>query len=139
MNFECREKCGECCYLVPFDEGVFVGVKDKANRKIIKEIKIMSGLILPVTSDLKCCFLKDDLSCAIYKDRPDVCKNFGKKSNPCPYIKPNGEERTHRGVAIMKNHTGLPDESNVNMAFTVNSDRGIPIDPDKNMKINIDI
>jgi len=43
-----------------------------------------------------CAFLADDITCAIYDVRPDVCKRFGDESHPnltCPYKKANGTIR----------------------------------------------
>lgn len=37
--------------------------------------------VLPMTENLKCCFLNTDLSCNIYDDRPNICKKFGDESH----------------------------------------------------------
>lgn len=36
-------------------------------------------IIVTDTSDRACVFLKEDNSCAVYEDRPEICKNFGRE------------------------------------------------------------
>jgi Fe-S-cluster containining protein len=31
------------------------------------------------TPDRACVFLREDTSCAVYEDRPDICRNFGQE------------------------------------------------------------
>lgn len=52
--------------------------------------------VIPVTDSGYCPFLKEDLKCAIYEDRPDLCKKFGDESHPamcCPMQDNNGNPR----------------------------------------------
>jgi Fe-S-cluster containining protein len=55
---------------------------------------IMEGDVLPITKTLKCCFLNEDLSCNIYDDRPDICKEYGKENDiqlTCAYQNKDGK------------------------------------------------
>jgi len=88
-NFKCKENCGECCGIVPIPTNIWNKNKDKM-KKFIEHIHASESFVLPVTEDLKCCFLKDN-KCLIYEDRPDVCRRYGICDElPCPYLKPNG-------------------------------------------------
>jgi len=71
--------------------------------------------VLPITADLRCPFLSPEKRCAIWEDRPDVCRNFGKEGRACPYVKPDGSPRTPRGTRQMEARRGfsLDEESNV--------------------------
>ena len=54
-------------------------------------------VVLPFTKDLSCPFLKEDLSCAIYEDRPNICRKFGDETHilmSCPVQKHDGEPRS---------------------------------------------
>lgn len=48
------------------------------------------------TEDGDCVFLKLDNTCAIYEDRPQVCKSFGLSGGAmeCPNVAPNGRIRS---------------------------------------------
>lgn len=103
MPFECKKyhcKCkAECCGLVPIPLSIW----SKNQHRIQREVKNILHIqkdgrkdILPVTEELYCPFLKDDLSCAIYEERPEICKKFGDESNPllcCPMQDKEGKER----------------------------------------------
>ena len=41
------------------------------------------SLIYPQTTDGKCPFLREDLKCNIYEDRPSVCKEYGSEKVEC--------------------------------------------------------
>lgn len=44
--------------------------------------------------DHLCVFLDHDKRCAIYDERPDICREFGEEKMPnCPFIKPDGTLR----------------------------------------------
>jgi Fe-S-cluster containining protein len=67
-----------------------------------KETKVKQTCILPITKDYLCPFLKDDLSCAIYNDRPDVCRKYGDESHPmlcCPMQHADGTERSEEEIS----------------------------------------
>ena len=73
---ECHIKCGKCCYPVIMDKDFVHSHKDKFQREICKKLPVLYNNILPVTFDMKCVFLKEDCTCAVYEDRPDVCKDY---------------------------------------------------------------
>lgn len=76
-------------------------------RKVIHEIHGTSkegDVLIPITEDLFCPFLKKDLSCAIYEDRPDVCRKFGDESHEllcCPVQDKDGNARFDLGFEIL--------------------------------------
>ena len=91
-NFKCKENCGECCGPIPINKKLFEKHKDKIQR----EIKQIVGDFY-LTEDLKCIFLNKETKCAIYEDRPQICRNYGIgkfDALSCPYIKPNGNPRS---------------------------------------------
>lgn len=87
---------GDCCGCVPFRKSLL----DKHSDKIQKEIdKILptqyEDEVVVASKDGMCIFLKDDKSCAIYEDRPDVCRRYGlDPALPCPYVNSKGNIRS---------------------------------------------
>ncbi len=95
-----------CCGIVPIPR-VLWQKKQHAIQRPVREVfkgqatsktdpSIVETFILPRTDDNYCPFLKKDLSCAIYEDRPDICKKFGDESHPmmcCPMQHKDGEPR----------------------------------------------
>jgi Fe-S-cluster containining protein len=55
--------------------------RDYFQREILKEheypIDEIEKAITIITNDGKCVFLKDNKTCAIYNDRPQLCRDFG--------------------------------------------------------------
>jgi hypothetical protein len=137
MTFECRPDCGECCFIVPFDGELWERIRGQALRPVLEEVRLPLHQVLPVTSSLKCCFLQEDKKCAIYEDRPPVCQYYGRRRNPCPYIKPDGQPRTPRGVALMKNRIPFPNESNVTIRTDISHFYGIEFDPGAEMILEV--
>lgn len=109
MPFECKKHhptCkARCCGIVPIP----VPTWQKNQHNLQKEVKekhkvyatgqdnIKQTCILPITEDALCPFLKKDLSCAIYEDRPKVCKQFGDESHwalRCPMQHKDGSPRS---------------------------------------------
>ena len=91
---------GICCGFFPFSEKFFEKYKDKMQVKPIKIFK-QHGFIAAVTEDLRCVFQNPKTwRCAIYEDRPDICRLYGTKEGiqkkglgiACPFFKPNGNE-----------------------------------------------
>jgi len=97
INFKCKENCGECCGIVPIKKEIWEKHKQKKQREI-EEIKEIRDEVYIICEDLKCIFLREpDKKCAIYEDRPQVCRNYGIgkfDALSCPYIKPNGNPRS---------------------------------------------
>ena len=98
---KCKEmiacgKChGDCCGIVALYKDVAKRNEHKAQRKVTEVLEYSETEVLPVTEDMKCVFLQEDYSCAIYVERPEVCRRYGFEPQlPCPYLKPNDNPRT---------------------------------------------
>ncbi len=100
MAFECLDRCGKCCWTVPFPRATWDAHKDQVQREVVETIDHLAieDQVLPITANLLCPFLSEEKRCVIHADRPDVCRDFGKRDHPCPYVKPDGTPRTARGV-----------------------------------------
>lgn len=86
----------ECCTLAPIEQNIFVRNFDKIQKPVLKTADVGPGIIVPVTETGKCCFLKDDLSCAIHDDRPSLCRKFGDETHimmTCAWQTADGKER----------------------------------------------
>ena len=98
MDFNCKiVNCkGDCCGTFPISPVLFRAFRRKINRsrQITNIFDVPSGEIQIETSDGKCIFLNNSGSCNIYKSRPKICREYGSKKLPCPYITPEGEIRT---------------------------------------------
>lgn len=109
MEFECKKyhcKCeARCCGIVPIEAPIWSRNQHHIKRKPTETHKVYAttaegnrySAILPVTEDGYCPFLGEDLSCAIYEDRPDVCKRFGDESHwalKCPMQHADGSPRS---------------------------------------------
>lgn len=103
MPFECKKyhgKCGaRCCGIVPFKKSLWNKKKSVTQRpytEIIEGKSKEGKVVIPLTPDLLCTFLKEDLSCAIYDERPEVCRKFGDETHAmlcCPMQDKDGNER----------------------------------------------
>ncbi len=92
------EKCKAiCCYHVPIPEDYLKKFADKIVNEVIFTKKLPKGTykgkhVLPITNVLseyenKCPFLTITNKCAIYENRPPLCKEFGTLRKPgliCP-------------------------------------------------------
>lgn len=83
---KCQAGC--CSFRTPIPEKIWLRNQQHVQREIIHvEVDthgvngdgIVETHIIAVT-DKQCAFLKEDLSCAIYDDRPWICKKFGDES-----------------------------------------------------------
>ncbi len=102
-KFQCKKYHGtckaKCCGIVPIPEKLWKEKKHLAQRLVLESYKIKNKVetaIVPRTADDYCPFLKEDLSCAIYKDRPFLCKKFGDETHPmmcCPVQHKDGKPR----------------------------------------------
>ena len=63
---------------------------------------------VPETADGLCAFLdRKAHRCAIYEDRPQVCREYGQIPElPCPYVKANGNPRSPAKVRRMQRRIG---------------------------------
>ena len=70
--------CGECCGPVPFERSFYMANKHKRTMPVKNEIHgAFQGMILPLTEYGECPFLSAKKKCAIYVDRPLLCKLYG--------------------------------------------------------------
>lgn len=108
MEFKCRDKCGECCGIIPLDKEIIERNKDKIQGEVVEVIDGGTYQYY-LTKDLGCIFLdRETKKCNIYNDRPDVCKMYGVTMDPrlqCPYIKPNGNPRSEAGRKRIERQT----------------------------------
>jgi Fe-S-cluster containining protein len=99
------EHCGWCCEVFPLDPKFVEAHREQFQRPVIKEILTrnpFSGKEVIVVntgtdpSSDSCVFLKRDNTCAVYNDRPDVCRKFGLSGGAmeCLNIAPDGRVRS---------------------------------------------
>ena len=111
-KFDCKDfvdKCHACCCgMIPFEKKLY---NDNVDKIITKPIKVNEfheldpfdnkekDFIIPITNNMTCCFLQDDYKCAIYDERPTVCKVFGDETVPalsCHYQDKDGKKRSRQ-------------------------------------------
>lgn len=101
MNcFNFHHKCkAECCStLTPLP----IDVVERNESKIINqhsEKHEAEGNCILVTDNHRCVFLKEDNTCNIYDERPDVCRKFGDESHPllfCTIQSKEGKARSRQ-------------------------------------------
>ena len=83
--------CGKCCGNIPLQPDFWEKHKGKARKpyNIVKPNFVKGDFVQPVTEDGYCVFLRLNYTCAIYTDRPNVCKLQGNiPSLPCYYYIP---------------------------------------------------
>lgn len=118
MPFECKKyhcKCEAlCCGVVPIPAPIWQRNQHKLQRPVKEIHKVYYApeyenrrriAILPVMDDFKCPFLTQDLSCAIYDDRPEVCRKFGDESHQllkCPMQHKDGTPRDENELVELK-------------------------------------
>jgi hypothetical protein len=91
--FKCKENCGKCCSCIPLSKQVFEKNRQKL-QTLDFEIIELRGEIIPQTKSGTCVFLdRQTKKCLIYKDRSDICKIYGTKILPCPFLLPDGSPR----------------------------------------------
>lgn len=109
MPFECEKyhcKCkAHCCGIVPIPTPIWQRNQHKIQVEVQKVHKVritdqeneLHTAMLPLTEDGLCPFLQEDLKCAIYEDRPKVCRQFGDESHwalRCPMQHKDGTPRS---------------------------------------------
>lgn len=99
VSFRGRPRCNirkckaDCCYNAPIPAYLLDKYKDKIVNPVIKQIPMCNlpdqgGLqVIPLTGFVKflkskCPFLKNDLKCNIYENRPLICKEYGTSKDP---------------------------------------------------------
>lgn len=90
---KCRtSKCSACCcYNVPFEKNELERFHDRVVTPIIYSIPLGMARLPFTDNDLmknKCPFLRKDLKCNIYDNRPEVCRLMGTIDRmPCKWLK----------------------------------------------------
>lgn len=72
--------CGQCCGVFPIPNTVFLAHQNKAQRPY--RIVETDRHIIPVTDEGWCIFLDPGKRCAIYADRPNICRIYGVIKDP---------------------------------------------------------
>lgn len=89
----------DCCGPVVFPKQIVAKNIEKVQREIGEHKDAGDEIALLPKDGVACVFLTEEYECAIYDDRPDVCKRFGcgrDEANKeelllyCPHFKPNG-------------------------------------------------
>ena len=103
MKFKCLDNCGKCCGNVPIKKKIYEENLLKVLTKVHKLYELEHDEVLPITTDGKCLFLCKNKKCLIYKNRPEVCRLYGKiRELPCPYINRFGMKRSVIDISIME-------------------------------------
>jgi Fe-S-cluster containining protein len=102
-KFKCKERCGECCGVIPVPRDFFDGHLPQVKRPIKKFMYDNMGRVWAFTWDGKCIYLDSKMICSIYDERPAVCRRFGiDESLPCPYIESSGKPRSPESEKLAK-------------------------------------
>lgn len=75
-----------CCGIVPFSPAQFNGNKHLLQRKV-EVVPFVGDTVVAVDENLVCGFLTQDFKCAIYDNRPEVCRLFARKGETHPMLK----------------------------------------------------
>jgi Fe-S-cluster containining protein len=118
VPFECKKyhcECkARCCGIVPIPVVTWQKNQHNIQKPVLYAHKVLAQdphtekretSILPVTEEMLCPFLKEDLSCAIYQQRPEICKKFGDETHLmlcCPVQKADGTPRTENEKEIFE-------------------------------------
>ena len=96
-EFQCLDNCGECCQPIMMTRGYWEYVKASVVCEYEEILFEHNGeeYVVPhrVDGTPKCVFLDDHMRCAIYSERPQVCKEYGIVTE-CPFVRPDGSPRT---------------------------------------------
>jgi Fe-S-cluster containining protein len=115
--FKCHAKCkAACCSVAPIEKEIYERNLDKRLRHVLEEKNpnpfpentAAKKMVLPITEDMKCTFLKPDLTCNIEHDKPLLCKKFGDESHlmmTCVYQDKNGRIRSRQERRALERKT----------------------------------
>lgn len=90
---KCRtSKCNAaCCYNICFKENELERFYTSIINPVIYTISLPWGIMAKTNENMdlnKCPFLRKDLKCNIYENRPEVCRLMGiVPQMPCEYLK----------------------------------------------------
>lgn len=103
MTFSCRPGCSECCTLPPLKKDFLLKYQHLSKKSGVVVVE-MYGYCFALTDDYMCPFLHGG-KCAVYDDRPKICRDFGTvKRAPCIYFTTSGQERTPADMAKTRAH-----------------------------------
>jgi hypothetical protein len=91
----CPDKSGSgCCGIIPFPLKFLE--THKPFFKASGELKDDGNQAIILTKDFLCVFFdRINHKCAIYEERPEICKNYGMvETLKCPFFKPSGNRRS---------------------------------------------
>jgi Fe-S-cluster containining protein len=100
--------------MIPFEIVIYDNNLDKIVTKPEKVLEfneidpfdgIKKDFVLPITESANCCFLQSDYKCAIYNDRPQVCRIYGDESIPnlsCHWQDKNGNKRSRQSKRALE-------------------------------------
>ena len=95
------QKCGWCCEIFPIDTDIVNNNRHLFQRPVLKEEKWDKNgkdetIVITNSIFRDCVFLKRDNTCAIYENRPQLCKDYGRSdgSLACPYLTSDGKLRS---------------------------------------------
>lgn len=91
---DCKNSCGECCGIISISKELAKRTEHLAQVKPKKIIENGNDIWV-ITEDLFCIYLnRKTKRCAIYDERPEVCRNYGSiPALPCPYFREDGTRR----------------------------------------------
>lgn len=132
MPFECKKyhcQCGaRCCGIVPIPVSIWQRNQHNIQCEIKEKRKVYTTdqedqkhtAILPITEDGLCPFLRENLDCAIYEDRPKVCRQFGDESHwalRCPMQHKDGSVRSEKDAIQLNSKVKEWLEKNTNQTM----------------------
>jgi Fe-S-cluster containining protein len=95
--------------MIPFDSDLFARNRTQCQVVPVKIHQSREDEVFPETKDGFCVFLNRlTKQCAIYSDRPEVCRLFGSAeypSLPCPHLMPSGKRRSRAGRRKIERNT----------------------------------
>ena len=88
----------DCCGLVPIPKDTYIKNKHLLQRTVKEFDDVLPGQVIAADENMICGFLTKDFKCAIYDERPDVCRKFGSIGEThvmliCPHKKKWAEEK----------------------------------------------
>jgi Fe-S-cluster containining protein len=106
-----------CCKHAPIEKEIYERNRDSILRSPNKEMEFYGmdpetlqpvQLVMPITDDGFCPFLREDLLCNIYNDRPKACRKYGDETSKCmrcPFQDKNGRVRSRQeSRKILREH-----------------------------------
>ena len=103
MTFECKKRCAECCGIIGIPKELAMKTQDLAQIKP-KEVIESEGKLYIVTPDMLCVYLnRQTKECAIYEDRPEICRIYGLiPACPCPHFDLDGRRRNRNEACLIQ-------------------------------------